>query len=187
MLAAKYKARAVPAKNRPHRGCLHQIPKAHYSQIMRNEGNEAPLKNQVSLQIYGTSMWPLLRLEDRVILEVPCSPDVQCGEIVLVQQPNGFLLHRIIKIWHENGENYCLTRGDNSLCADQPVTASDVIGRMIALERNGCRIFFDHGLYKVWGRCRGYISYIKLRGFTLARYLCFWVKRFLGLSCVTSE
>lgn len=125
--------------------------------------------NTISLRIYGSSMWPQVRSGERVVLEVPHLREPQRGEVVLVRQPEGFLLHRIISLWHQEGERFYLTRGDNSPGADNPVALTEVIGRMVALERGGRLINVDRGLRRILGTCLGYLSYIQLKSLVLAK------------------
>ncbi len=108
-------------------------------------------------------MWPQLRDGERVVLEVPPRRQPQRGEIVLLKQANGFILHRIIAGWRQAGQQSYLTRGDNSIGADHQICSTEVIGRLIAVKRQGKTINFDSGFRRTLGFCLGYLSYVELQ------------------------
>ncbi len=132
---------------------------------------------EVSLHIQGSSMWPQLRSGERVVLEVPHRNEPQRGEVVLVPQPEGYLLHRIVSVWHREGQKFYLTRGDNSPGADYPVASTEVIGRLVALERHSRLVKVDHGLRRIWGICLGHLSYAELKLLILAKAVRFRLRQ----------
>lgn len=114
------------------------------------------------LQVHGNSMWPQLLTNDRVIIEVPYKHEPRRGEIVLIKQPNDFVLHRIINIVDFNGKKTCLTRGDNSRYPDQPINSAEIIGHLVAIERGERTINVGSGFYRLLGWCIGSILYFEL-------------------------
>lgn len=94
------------------------------------------LKKQVcTLRVRGNSMFPFLRDgRDLVTLRAFDPDDLKPGVIVLFKYRTKYLLHRIIK---QKGANYYL-RGDNNWSFRlETCTFDDVIGVVVAVERNG--------------------------------------------------
>ncbi|GAB4557948.1 MAG: hypothetical protein Kow0047_02690 [Anaerolineae bacterium] len=90
----------------------------------------------VRMIVDGVSMYPALRPGDAVWL-APIRPEgPRVGEIVVCALPAGYLCHRVI--WAARGR--VRTKGDNNRGADpaQPVTA--LLGRVVAVERDGRRM-----------------------------------------------
>ncbi len=85
-------------------------------------------------------MWPAIREEDILEIEVVRNQPLSVGEIVLIrtenQQP---LVHRIIQVH----ENQVITQGDRVWTADGPVRKDQIAGRVIAAQRGSYRLRFD--------------------------------------------
>lgn len=90
----------------------------------------------VRLTVISNSMWPVLRTGDVVSVQ-PIEPAViRMGEIVVMRRGTDLITHRLID---SNGE-YWITRGDNAVFADAPMTRAACLGRVIAIEGAGPRI-----------------------------------------------
>lgn len=85
----------------------------------------------------GTSMAPVIRSGDRVVV-MPAFPDsVAMGDIVLFRQPGARLaLHRVLRVIRDNSgrARRFLTKGDAFNIPDSPVMAEDIIGRAVLVE-----------------------------------------------------
>ena len=83
-------------------------------------------------------MAPLLRPGDRLVLT---GGPVHVGDVVVVAAPERLLVHRVVALVHgDDGTGYVITRGDSLRCCDAPAPLATVLGRVVAVERNGrCR------------------------------------------------
>jgi signal peptidase I len=105
---------------------------------------------RINLRVQGHSMWPRLHSGERVMLEIPpYSRAPRWGDIVLIRQPDCFLLHRVIAVRHMHGKKIYLTRGDNSPGVDPPVSSGDMLGHLVAIERCGRMININRGLRRI--------------------------------------
>jgi signal peptidase I len=89
----------------------------------------------------GTSMLPLIGDGEVIIVEPLPARRVRRGDILLYLKGRGVIAHRVVKIEKANGEPCRFTlRGDTSATADAPVKATEILGRVCAVERDGRRI-----------------------------------------------
>ena len=78
------------------------------------------------------SMEPNLSIGDVAIIE-KCTPnDLKVGDIIEYQMEGYTVIHRIIKIYQEDGEFFYITKGDNNQTQDRlPVSEDQLIGKVL--------------------------------------------------------
>jgi hypothetical protein len=81
----------------------------------------------------GTSMLPSLRPGDILQIEACAAADAEVGNIVLFRSAGWLVVHRVNKCTAAG----LVTQGDGLARPDAPVAASDVLGRVIGVERHG--------------------------------------------------
>ncbi len=83
------------------------------------------------LRVSSDSMRPLLRMGDEVIVQRVDPHTLQPGDVLVMQRGGDWITHRLVAVdehgWH--------THGDNTRYADEPASAAEIIGRVIAIER----------------------------------------------------
>ena len=91
---------------------------------------------EVRLKVTGASMLPAIWPGDILAVERQDSAELRPGQIVLCLRAGELMAHRMIR---RTGD--CLvTRGDSLLHSDPPVRASEVVGQVTCILRNGRRI-----------------------------------------------
>lgn len=109
--------------------------------------------NTIRFRAKGTSMQPLIRDGDIVCVAPPEPEQAHKGDVVLFVVGNGrALLHRVVNIRKNNGDQEFLIQGDHSIHSDGYISKSDILGMLVAVERGGLRIPADRLLYKYLGR-----------------------------------
>lgn len=97
----------------------------------------------------GDSMHPTIRDGEAVHVERPAEP-LAVGHVVLARAKRGLTAHRIVRLRQNNGAVEIVTRGDNCLRNDPPLTREDLVGRIVAVERNGSDLrLFDKPLTRI--------------------------------------
>jgi signal peptidase I len=114
---------------------------------------------QVRFPAPGKSMQPTIR-DGEVVTVEPLSPsDVRKGDIILYRRGEGLIAHRVIRIMKGPGTarssaiasyGMFVLRGDASTACDLPVEPGQVLGRVVAVERQGRSI----SLVGRWSRMR---------------------------------
>jgi len=96
----------------------------------------------VRFRAQGNSMSPTIRDGEYLIVAPIAAPDeVHLGDIVFCQMRRGPIAHRVCAIDNgaDNSRRYALF-GDASLDGDLPVTAHQLRGQVIGVEREGERM-----------------------------------------------
>jgi signal peptidase I len=95
---------------------------------------------QVRFRAPGQSMSPTIRDGEAVLVAPVKVDEVRSGDILLYRcsERRSVIAHRVVGV--EKGKNEArsfVLRGDASLTCDAPVEASQIIGRVVAVERDG--------------------------------------------------
>jgi hypothetical protein len=91
----------------------------------------------VRLQALGTSMLPSIWPGDLLVIKSNPGEHVTIGDIALVVGEGRFFVHRVVGQGEEQGQVRWITRGD-ALSEDDPsVRATELLGRVSLIHRNG--------------------------------------------------
>lgn len=105
----------------------------------------------------GSSMQPFIRDGDILTIAPVETGDVRVGDIIAFRQEVNaprVLIHRIVA--RQNSR--WLLRGDNALVADGEVDASDILGRVVRIERGSRKVRMGSAIF------RHFISWLSNRG-----------------------
>lgn len=87
----------------------------------------------------GGSMSPFIRNGD-VVEVVPLKGKTNLGDIILYHSSyDNSIIHRVI----QRGKESIITKGDSVPSSDQPIFSKQVLGRVVAVEKNGWRMRLD--------------------------------------------
>ncbi len=105
---------------------------------------------ELRLRVFGTSMVPSILPGDLVFIHRASLSDISPGEIVLFQQMGRFFVHRVVDrkvIGDSSGpqESRLITRGDRLRDNDHPVSSSELLGRVVSIERDNRKIELPAG------------------------------------------
>ncbi len=108
---------------------------------------------EVSFTPLGNSMLPFIR-GGRDSVTLKANHDVKVGDMALVRTGGRYVLHRVIKA----EENVLTLMGDGNIRGTEQCTRDDVLGTVIAIERNGRTIIPGNGLW--WRLLKPFRRYI---------------------------
>jgi signal peptidase I len=115
------------------------------SELIREMQEELFLKQgQGWFRIISGSMQPLFDVHDRVLAERVNSVNLRPGNIILFKNSHALVTHRVMKKYYEMGQLLFLQRGDAGGPAGL-IPAESVIGKIVALEKNGTVLRLDRG------------------------------------------
>ncbi len=97
------------------------------------------------MRVFGTSMVPSILPGDFVSIHRAGLNDISPGEIILFRQMDRLFVHRVVdrKIMAAAAgtEGPCLiTRGDRLRHNDPPVSSSELLGRVISIQRGSRKV-----------------------------------------------
>jgi hypothetical protein len=147
---------------------MSQITGIPYHQIAIELTRAGPAADSpLVLHVVGNSMVPLLRAGDRVMIQSVELVTLRRGDLVVVQRAGEWVTHRLVEVnalgWH--------TKGDSVRCADSPVLAEAIQGRVVAIERNGKRIDLQSRRWLAVNRWLGGLGWLEAQVFRAARRL----------------
>ncbi len=127
------------------------------------------------IPVTGRSMLPLLQADDRVLV-AHGSTGIRRGDIVVFRQDGELIVHRVIGMYHRDGETIFVTKGDNRLHFDPPVSANEIVGRALAVQRAGRSRSLETPLWRFtgWLIAGSTLAWLKLYGWSRALKQSLW-------------
>jgi hypothetical protein len=115
--------------------------------------------NVVRLRARGCSMHPFIRDGDLIEVEPTTTPSIGVGDVILFSvSSRQVFAHRVINKQVIGNEVVLLVKGDSKPLADHEVYPRQVLGKVVAVERNGWRVSLDRGLRRFVGMLYARIS-----------------------------
>ncbi len=97
---------------------------------------------EVRLRVFGTSMVPSILPGDLISVQRAVVSEISSGEIVLYAREGRMFAHRVVgctdspeQPFAAQGESLLMTRGDRLRHNDPPVSSSELLGKVISIER----------------------------------------------------
>lgn len=95
----------------------------------------------VRFRASGRSMYPAIREGETITVQPVASSTVKKGDIILYRWQRGVIAHRVVGVEKFAGDSFRLImRGDASGAPIERVAPDQVLGRVVAVDRNGRRI-----------------------------------------------
>jgi len=106
----------------------------------------------IRFQAKGWSMRPFIRDGDFIVVSPVKSSSIRKGDIVFYSNAeNKIIVHRIIRKYKKNDRIAVLIKADASFGSPEKVDIQNVLGKAIAIERNGREKRLDRKLYLIMG------------------------------------
>jgi len=109
---------------------------------------------------HGMSMKPTIQHGDYVTVEPVKPSEIRRGDIVLYRDRDHVIAHRVVGLIASKRFLFC---GDGKGTADQPVCPDQILGRVVALERDGHLLRLHRHWMKLLYVARFYVSRFKIR------------------------
>lgn len=93
----------------------------------------------VQLRAWGTSMLPIIWPGDLVTIESAAHNELIPGDILLLLRDKSFFLHRLVERSETENSFSWITRGDAMPQNDPPAAASQILGRLVRIDRGDDR------------------------------------------------
>jgi len=128
--------------------------------------------NILRFRIKGRSMQPFIRDQEVVLIE-SCQPsELKIGDIIFYRvAPSKIVIHRFIRKIRNHSEMSFLTKGDANFHFDPPVNPADILGKILAIERNGKQLMLDKSMFK-------FKNYFYVECFLIKRWVFLIPRRF---------
>jgi signal peptidase I len=117
------------------------------------------------LRALGSSMFPFIRPGDIITARRVLPENLTVGQVLFYYKDGNFFAHRL-KV--RSRDSLMITRGDNLPFNDNSITPSEVLGKVVMIERRGRKIDMESGL-------------IRLVNWAIARIPIYWIIRSMSL------
>jgi signal peptidase I len=119
--------------------------------------------------ITGGSMLPLIRDGDRALVAHGCT-GVRQGDVIVFRHEGRLIAHRVLRIRRSEAGLTFVTKGDNASQFDPPLSADEIVGRVLAVERGGQYMSLDTAVWRMlgWLIAVGTLAWTKLYGWSQA-------------------
>jgi len=87
----------------------------------------------VRISTRGPSMFPLIRTGDKITVNP--EKNLNIGDIIVFKRDEQMVCHRLVKVFERDGIRYYQTRGDSHFNLDDPMTADQILGKVVRIER----------------------------------------------------
>jgi signal peptidase I len=121
------------------------------------------------IPITGGSMLPFIQDGDRVQVSYGYA-DVHRGDVVVFRQGGQLIAHRVLRVCRGEARPTFITKGDNSRNFDPPVSAEEIVGRVLAVKRGDHNMSLDTTAWRLlgWLIAIGTLAWAKLYGWCRA-------------------
>jgi hypothetical protein len=89
----------------------------------------------IRLRVFGTSMVPAILPGDLISVQRASVAEISRGEIVLYSRNGRMFVHRVVGCMQCPEGSRLIARGDRFLHNDPPISSSELLGRVISIER----------------------------------------------------
>jgi len=91
----------------------------------------------IQLRISGTAMCPTIEEGDIITIEPVDPTTIRTHDIVFYASASGTaVVHRVVAVEKRGGCTYVLARADHAEVHDAPIPLSQILGRVVAIERH---------------------------------------------------
>ena len=124
-------------------------PSSKILKAMLEVWDETQQQNQ--FPISGESMRPWFRPGDQAMIQHGAT-NLRRGDVVVFHRQNHLTIHRIVYITPQAEGTMLVTKGDNLTYFDAPIRSDQLLGRVIAIQRDGREINIDTTKWRLIGR-----------------------------------
>jgi RimJ/RimL family protein N-acetyltransferase len=106
----------------------------------------------IRFQARGFSMRPFIQDGDFITVSPIENSSIRVGDVAFYSTAeNNVIVHRVIKKYGKDGNMKLLIKGDACFGNTERVSSQDVLGKVVAIERNGKERRLDTKLYRIVG------------------------------------
>jgi signal peptidase len=119
------------------------------------------------ISISGRSMLPAIHDGDHALVSHGCA-GVRPGDVIVFRHDGTLIAHRVLRIEHGDDGPTFVTKGDNATHLDPPLSADEIVGRVLAIERGRRHTSLDTTTWRILGRliATGTLAWTRLYGWS---------------------
>lgn len=120
--------------------------------------------------VTGNSMHPLIREGDPIQIE-QCKPrDLSMGDIITFRNDDLTVTHRVLWITRKGNDIKLITKGDNEIIWDPPVSAVHIVGKVVGIGRANRTLNLETPSWRFMNRLLGFLFMLEMASILLYRF-----------------
>ena len=125
---------------------------------------------KITLRVSGNSMHPLIRGGDSIRIE-RCAPEVLgIGDIITFKRNGTYYTHRLLRIVTRGSVTRVMTKGDNEVNVDPPVSPDQILGRVTFIQKKNRTLYLKTPFWSFMNRLLGVFSLLETLSILLYRF-----------------
>ena len=125
---------------------------------------------KIALRVSGRSMHPLMREGDPIHIE-KCDPRaLSSGDIITFKKDDVYVTHRLLWVLRKGDTIRFITKGDNEITLDPPVSPGQILGKVVDLGRADHIIHLERPSWRFINRFFGMIFLVEAVSILLYRF-----------------
>lgn len=130
---------------------------------------------EVGLRVSGKSMYPLIRQGDSIRLEKCTAGTLAIGDIITFKKDGNYFTHRLLRTTKRSNGIRLITKGDNEINSDPPVSPVSILGKVASIQRGNRTLRLNTPFWRFINRCLGLFFLAETASILLYR---FTIRRF---------
>jgi len=112
------------------------------------------------LPVIGDSMAPFLPKGSKVLLSRMAPDRIACGDLIVYEEEGRMICHRVLRRRPHGFSPAFLTKGDGWRMTDPWICAKQIVGKVIAIDRNGSILRLDTPLRRLQAVVAAVLSFV---------------------------
>ena len=125
---------------------------------------------EVGLRVSGRSMHPLIRQGDSIRLEKCSAGTLAIGDVITFKKDGHYFTHRLLWTTKQANGIRLITKGDNEINTDPPVSPVSVIGKVASIQRGNRTLRLNTPFWCFINRCLGLFFLVETASILLYRF-----------------
>ena len=127
-------------------------------------------EKKITLRVSGRSMYPLIRKGDPIYVG-QCNPRVlSIGDIITFKKNDIYITHRVLWITRKGSNIGFMTKGDNEITVDTPVSPRHIVGKVVAIQRGDQTLHLETPSWRFMNRLLGLLFLVETISILLYRF-----------------
>jgi signal peptidase I len=142
---------------------------------------------QMGLRVSGRSMHPLMRQGDSIRLEKCTARALAIGDIITFKKDGNYFTHRLLWTTKRGNGIRLITKGDNEINTDPPVSPVSVIGKVTSIQRGNRTLHLNTPFWRSMNRLFGVFFLLETITILLYRFATGRFQPFRALALTKSN
>jgi signal peptidase I len=125
---------------------------------------------KITLRVSGDSMHPLIRQGDSIRIERCALEILGIGDIITFKRDGAYYTHRLLRIVTRGSATRVMTKGDNEVNADPPVSPDQILGRVAVIRKKNRTLYLETPFWRFINRFSGIIFLMETISILLYRF-----------------